>query len=76
MGLAEVIGFALGAGAMARALVVLEANLSNSDRIRRVVREGGLWAELERTAAAHHLVKGRPGLPGTAPDAPRRADGI
>jgi hypothetical protein len=50
VGLPEVIGFALGAGAMAKALVVLEANLSGSEGVRRLFREGGLRAEFARVA--------------------------
>ena len=50
MGLPEVVGFALGAGAMASAMAALEANLSGSERARRVVREG-ITAELHRVAA-------------------------
>jgi len=50
VGLPEVVGFALGAGAMATAMAALEANLSSSERARRLVREG-LTAELHRVAA-------------------------
>jgi hypothetical protein len=57
VGLPEVIGFAIGAGAMAKALVVLEANLSGSDLVRRLVRKGGLVAELERVALGHGMAR-------------------
>jgi len=43
VGLPEAVGFAIGAGAMAKALLVLEANLSGSPRVRRLVRDG-VWA--------------------------------
>ena len=38
VGLPEAVGFAIGAGAMAKALVLLEANLSGSERVRRIRR--------------------------------------
>jgi hypothetical protein len=50
LGLPEMVGFALGAGAMATAMAALEASLSGSERARRLVREGVL-AELHRVAA-------------------------
>jgi hypothetical protein len=50
VGLPEVVGFALGAGAVATVLAALEANLSGSEAARRVVREG-FSAELHRVAA-------------------------
>jgi hypothetical protein len=50
VGLPEMVGFALGAGAMATAMAALEANLSGSQTARRLVREG-LTAELHRVAA-------------------------
>jgi hypothetical protein len=50
VGLPEVVGFALGAGAVATAMAALEANLSGSAAARRLVREG-LTAELHRLAA-------------------------
>ena len=50
LGLPEVVGFALGAGAMATAMAALEASLSGSERARRLVREG-IRAELHRVAA-------------------------
>jgi hypothetical protein len=50
VGLPEVVGFALGAGAMATAIAALEANLSGSEAARRLVREG-IAAELHRVAA-------------------------
>jgi hypothetical protein len=40
VGLPEAVGFAIGAGAMAKALVALEANLSGNPRVRRLVRDG------------------------------------
>jgi hypothetical protein len=49
-GLPEAVGFALGAGLMATALAALEAALSNSERARRLVRDGGVRVELERAA--------------------------
>jgi len=49
-GLPEAVGFALGAGLMATALAALEAALSNSERARRLVRDGGVMVELERAA--------------------------
>ena len=48
--LPEVVGFALGAGAMATAMAALEAGLTGSERARRLVREG-IRAELHRVAA-------------------------
>lgn len=50
LGLPEVVGFALGAGAMATALAGLEARLSSSETARRLVRDG-VRAELHRVAA-------------------------
>jgi hypothetical protein len=50
VGLPEVVGFALGAGAVATAMAALEANLSGSETARRLVREG-ITAELHRVAA-------------------------
>jgi len=52
VGLPEAVGFAIGAGAMAKALVLLEANLSASPRVRRLMRDG-VWAELERAVSEH-----------------------
>jgi hypothetical protein len=52
VGLPEAVGFAIGAGAMAKALLVLEANLSGNPRVRRLVRDG-VWSELERAMAEH-----------------------
>jgi hypothetical protein len=49
--LPEVVGFALGAGVMATALAALEARLSGNERARRLARDGGVRAELERAAA-------------------------
>lgn len=49
-GLPEAVGFALGAGLMATALAALESALSNNERARALVREGGVRAELERAA--------------------------
>ena len=51
VGLPEAVGFALGAGVMAKALVALEATLSENERARRLARDGGVVAELERAAA-------------------------
>jgi hypothetical protein len=53
VGLPEAVGFALGAGAMAKALVLLETNLAGKETVRRVFRDGGVIAELERAAADH-----------------------
>ena len=49
--LPEVVGFAIGAGVMATALAALEAGLVSNERARRLARDGGLRAELERAAA-------------------------
>ena len=72
VGLPEAVGFALGAGAMAKALVVLEANLAGNEAVRRVFRDGGVIAEIERAAVDSvrrlHL---RPAVPD--PRAPGRA---
>jgi hypothetical protein len=50
VGLPEVVGFALGAGAMATAIAALEATLSDNETARRLVRDG-IRAELHRVAA-------------------------
>jgi hypothetical protein len=50
VGLPEVVGFALGAGAMATAMAAIEANLSASETARRLVRDG-ITAEFHRVAA-------------------------
>ncbi|MGY1804193.1 hypothetical protein ACI78T_13035 [Blastococcus sp. SYSU D00922] len=50
VGLPEVVGFVIGAGAMATAMAALEASLSGSDRARRIARDG-IRAELSRMAA-------------------------
>jgi hypothetical protein len=50
VGLPEVVGFALGAGAVVTAIAALEANLSGSETARRLVREG-ITAELHRVAS-------------------------
>lgn len=50
VGLPEVVGFALGAGAMATAMAALQAGLSENETARRLVRDG-LLAELHRVAA-------------------------
>jgi len=47
VGLPEVVGFALGAGVMAKALTALEAGLSGSERARRLARDG-IRAEFHR----------------------------
>jgi hypothetical protein len=49
--LPEVVGFAIGAGVMATALAALEASLAGNERARRLARDGGVRAELERAAA-------------------------
>jgi hypothetical protein len=49
-GLPEAVGVALGAGLMATALAALESALSNNERARRLVRDGGVRAEFERAA--------------------------
>jgi hypothetical protein len=51
VGLPEVVGFAIGAGVMATALAALEAGLAGNERARRLARDGGVRAELERAAA-------------------------
>ena len=51
VGLPEVVGFAIGAGVMVRALAALEAGLAGNERARRLARDGGVRAELERAAA-------------------------
>ena len=51
VGLPEVVGFALGAGAMATAMAALEANLSASETARRLSVRDGVTAELHRVAA-------------------------
>ena len=50
VGLPEVVGFVIGAGAMATAMVALEASLSGSETARRIARDG-LRAELHRMEA-------------------------
>ena len=60
VGLPEVVGFVLGAGAMATAMAALEANLSESEAARRLVREG-ITAELHR--AVEHLPGHHPARP-------------
>ena len=73
LGLPEVVGFALGAGAMATALVGLEARLSGSEAARRVVRDG-VRAELHRVAADRLPRPRAPEVPAEAPR-PRAGEG-
>jgi hypothetical protein len=66
VGLPEIVGFALGAGAMATAMAALEASLSENETARRLVRNG-ILTELHRMAAER--------APGARTAAPRPRSG-